>query len=487
MTLSALSRSALKPSIIKSVTVCALALAVTACGATTPSAPIEVAPPPSPVVGPIPEPVVQPVELAERAYTPPHLKGQDITRIGLLLPFTASSNAARAEAARILRAAELALFERGDDTLLLMPKDTRGTPEGARQAASAAISDGAELILGPLFSPAVDAAGQIARAQDVPMLAFTTDTRVVGDGVFQLSFPPDEEVRRVTEFAALQGATRYGFIGPASQYGQVAHRAYQRTIDELIGKNPEPVEVEIELPIPEDLSEEELAEYEVETEMRWFEEGLVAATYYDGGISAMTEAAARLATIGVEELDPAEAARMTGLNWQPSLASPFQVVLLPEGGDELRMLAPVLLYEDIDPLLVKFIGTGLWREPDLLREPALSNGWFAGPDPEARSRFEAVYEGLFDEPPSRLAGLGYDATSLAALFAQEGVFTKERLMDPNGFVGVDGLFRFRENGTIERGLAVYTVRRGQFRVLDPAPARFDLIEEPDDVEPEEAF
>ncbi|MFW6412924.1 MAG: hypothetical protein ACOC0V_02195, partial [Oceanicaulis sp.] len=156
-------------------------------------------------------------------------------------------------------------------------------------------------------------------------------------------------------------------------------------------------------------------------------------------------------------------------------------------------LAPVLLYEDVDPLLVKFLGTGQWRDPAVTREPALQYGWFAGPDPDARSRFESVYETVYGEAPSRLAGLGYDAASLAALFAAEDDFSARRLSDPDGFVGVDGLFRFRDDGTIERGLAVYTVRPSGFEVLDPAPRRFglspfeDVGGEPDDVEPEEAF
>ncbi|MEQ8404615.1 MAG: penicillin-binding protein activator [Oceanicaulis sp.] len=465
------------------------ALALAACEtAPAPTAPVQTIPE-SPVVGAPPEPATVPVDLAERAYTPAHLNGVPITRVGVLLPFTASSDAARREASRILRAAELALFERGGEALVLLPKDTGGTNRGAREAAQAAISDGADLILGPLFSAAAAAAGEEAREAGVPVIAFSTDATVAGDGVYLLSFPPDEEVRRITEYVADLGADRFAFIGPNTAYGQVASEAYSRTIEDALGESPEPVKVEVELPLPEDAPEDA----EPRTQMRTFERGLVATAFYDGGVSAMTEAAARLASIGVETLDPAEAAVMSGRNWEPSPASPFQVVLLPEGGDQLRILAPVLVYEDIDPLLVKFIGTGQWRDPAVTREPALINGWFAGPDPSARARFERVYESVYNETPSRLAGLGYDAASLAALFASDDDFSQGRLTDPDGFVGVDGLFRFRETGTIERGLAVYTVRRGGFEVLDPAPQSFDMdpflpdgaMGEPVDVEPDQ--
>lgn len=412
-----------------------------------------------------------PIAMQDPAYTPAHLAGEDITRVAVLLPFSARSSAARNEAQNILRAAELALFERAGDTLVLLPKDTAGTAAGARIATQSAIADGADLVIGPLFSAAAAAAGDVAREQGVPIIAFSTDETVSGDGVYLLSFPPGEEVRRVTEYVLDQGATRLAYIGPSTAYGQIAREAFSETITARMGEDPEPVQVTVEVFPPEDAPDD--AQPEDRTFV--FDQGFVAEAFYDGGVSAMTEAAARLATLGVERLDPAQAAQMTGANWTPSAGSAFQVVLLPEGGDQLRMLAPVLLYEDIDPLLVKFIGTGLWRNPDLAREPALAHGWFAGPDPGARERFETVFDQVYGVAPSRLAGLGYDAASLAALFAAEGgVFTDERLTDPDGFVGVDGLFRFREDGTIERGLAVYTVRRGGFYVLDPAPERFEL-------------
>jgi hypothetical protein len=464
-------------------------ITLAACASTEPTAPVVTAPPP--VVGQTPSPAVLAVEIAELGYTPNHMRGLDIQRVAILLPFSARASGARTEAENILNAAELALFERAGESVLLIPKDTGGTPAGARAAAEGALADGADLILGPLFSGAVAAAGEVAAAENVPLIAFSTDSTVAGEGVFLLSFPPNEEVRRVTQYALEQGATRFGFAGPATAYGQVAYSAYSDVIVDALGEEPEPELAMVEIPLPEgeEPAIDPLTGEEVEPEMeeREFATGLVAEAFYDGGISAMTEAAARLASIGVERLDPAEAAEMTGANWQPSPASPFQVLLLPAGGDDLRMLAPVMLYEDIDPLLVKFIGTGLWRDPSLAREPALAHGWFAGPEPDARARFEAVYEEIFETEPSRLAGLGYDAASLAALLAAEGAgFTAARLNDPEGFLGVDGLFRFRENGTIERGLAVYTVRRGGFDILDPAPQSFEEMEEPVNVEPDPA-
>ncbi len=464
-------RARLRPSLAGALVTIA-ALALTACGATTPTAQLP-AGPSSPVVGGPPEPATAAADMTQRVYTPAHLAGREreLVRVGLLLPFGARSAGARAEASQLLRAAELALFEQGEATMLLLPKDTGGTAEGGREAAESAIADGADLIIGPLFSAAADAVGEIARAARVPVIAFSTDANVAGNGLYLLSFPPEEEVRRVTEFALDQGATRFAAVTPDSAYGQLARDTYAATIGARLGFDPLPEVSSVTLPVPDNAPEGTTPR----TVERSFRTGLVGSESYSGDVESMTQAARRLARLGVETLDPRRAATMSGANWQPSPGSPFQVVLLPEGGDRLRMLAPVLVFQDIDPLLVKFIGTGLWRDSNLVREPALANGWFASAEPEARGRFERAYEAVYRDSPSRLAGLAYDALTLAALMAREpGSGDARRFIEqPGGFNGVDGLFRFRPDGTIERALAVYTIQGGQFRVISPAPQQFD--------------
>ncbi|MCC5996759.1 MAG: penicillin-binding protein activator [Oceanicaulis sp.] len=460
----------IRPSLAGALAAAALA-GLSACGPSAPSGqiPLETT---RPVIGEAPEPAVAAVDMIERVYTPAHLAGQEreLLRVGLLLPFSARSEAARAEASRILRGAELSLFEQGVDTVLLLPKDTRGTAEGGREAAESALSDGADLIIGPLFSAAAEAAAGVARAARKPVIAFSTDTTIAGDGLYLLSFPPQEEVRRVTEHVLDEGATRFAAVAPDTAYGRVAIDAYGAAIAARLGPDPLPEVSTVEVPLP-DGAPEGAEPRRIE---RTFRTGLVASELYDGGVDAMTQAARRLARLGVERLDPREAARMSGANWRPTPGSPFQVVLMPEGGDQLRMLGPVLMFENIDPLLVKFIGTGLWRDQALTREPALAHGWFAGPEPEARARFERVYEAMYGERPSRLAGLGYDAVALAAMMARErGQDVRALLERPSGFDGVDGLFRFRPDGTIERALAVYTIQGGQFRVISPAPEQFE--------------
>jgi len=51
-------------------------------------------------------------------------------------------------------------------------------------------------------------------------------------------------------------------------------------------------------------------------------------------------------------------------------------------------------------------------------------------------------------------------------------FGRDAIMNPNGFSGIDGIFRFGNSGMAERGLAILELRNGTIQVKDPAPRSF---------------
>lgn len=406
-----------------------LALMVTACSTTAPrptpypTGPVEQGP-----VDPVPdfEPVEPGVDTpdersddGDEAYqrkglTPPHMEGRDIKRLALLLPFSSSSDRLRQEAESMMKAAELAVFEQETADVLLIALDTGGTPEGASSAAQAALNSGADVILGPILSGSVTAAKQIARRSGTPVLAFSTDQSVAGNGAYLLSFPPEAEVERIVEFAADSGVVRYAFLGPTSEYGRRVNEAYRKAVQENGG------------------------------------EITASASYSGDDISVMQEPARGMAA--------------------QYRSARYQAIILPEGGTALRSLAPLLPYYNVNPSTVQFLGTGLWKNSTTVREPALNGGVFAGPDPDAQAAFEESYDSAYGEANSRLASLAYDAVAIGAYVADgKPKGRMERLEDPNGFYGADGLIRFEADGKPQRGLAVYQVRNGKFVVVDPAP------------------
>ena len=156
----------------------------------------------------------------------------------------------------------------------------------------------------------------------------------------------------------------------------------------------------------------------------------------------------------------------------------YDAVIIPEGGDRLRSVALLLPYYDIDPSKIRFIGTGLWDDETIGREPALVGGWFAAVPPALSNTFANRYAEVYNARPPRVASIAYDAVALAALLAVEISYRGEarfgagKLTAVTGFSGANGLFRLNANGLTERGLAVVEVRRDGTRVIDPPSDTF---------------
>ena len=161
----------------------------------------------------------------------------------------------------------------------------------------------------------------------------------------------------------------------------------------------------------------------------------------------------------------------------PPAQPPFNAVLMPVGGENALEIASLLSNYNMPPQTVKRLGTGLFDDPALMVEKNLNGAWFAAPSPRLRTDFEKRFRSTFNETPPRLASLAYDATALAAVLARRGadgqpLFDRNSITNPNGFAGIDGIFRFRADGTAERGLAVLEYNNGTMKIIDDAPRTF---------------
>jgi branched-chain amino acid transport system substrate-binding protein len=431
-----------------------LAAVLVACQ-TTPKGP-PAAPPtgPQPILG---APQITLPPSAPQAQVPPSIAGAKV-RVALLLPLSASNVEIRNVASALLDSAELAVFKVNNANLMLLPKDTGGTSAGAAAAAQAAIRDGAQLILGPLLRDEVQAVSPIAHARNIPVLAFSSDRDVAGNGVFLLSFQPEQEIKRVTRYAVSQGRSSFAALIPNSAYGQRVESAFVSAVQTA---GAQVVALQSYERSPAEMSDpvKTLADYEKREAQHAAGHNLPTPAYASGTPYG-----------GVSSLD-----RM--MQYQTYGNRPFDAVLLPEGGTLLRALAPLLPYFDIDPRKIKVLGTGLWDDPSIRREPALIGGWFAAPPPsDAYRTYVASFRQAFKANPPRIASLSFDAVALAGALANLPAaqrFSIAELTNPNGFSGVDGIFRFTPDGDTQRGLAVMEVTKKGFRVIDPAPTTFE--------------
>jgi ABC-type branched-subunit amino acid transport system substrate-binding protein len=359
-----------------------------------------------------------------RGYQPRHLEGSQtvaVRRLAVMLPFSSPDAEVRKIAQGLFNAAQMALFEVGADNIVLLPRDVGA--EGADLSAEAekAARDGAEAFIGPLFSQQIAPVAREARQAQAPVFSFSTDVSALGQGAYLMSLTPRTEVARIIEWAASQGVTRFAMLGPNSTYGRTVESALREAVSRHGGI-------------------------------------VISVEYYNPGDPSPQAAARRLSAI-VKAEDAAAPGRVA--------------VLLPERGVQLRTIASLLPYFDVNVRRVRFLGTGAWNDPDVWREPSLFGGAFPAPDPEAQADFERRYAALFGEAAPRLSSFGYDAAALAATLARIGRLETGMIERTEGWGGVNGLFRLTPEGDVERALSVMQVQeQGGVRIVAPALKAF---------------
>jgi branched-chain amino acid transport system substrate-binding protein len=341
--------------------------------------------------------------------------GEGQVRVAMILPLSAQGNAGVA-AQSMKNAAEMALAEFKSPNVQLLVKDDGGTPQGAQAGAQQAISEGAEIIIGPLFAQSVSAVGQVARARNIPVIAFSTDASVAARGVYLLSFLPETDVRRIVEFAVSRGKRSFAALLPDNAYGTVVEAAFQQEVSRRGGR-------------------------------------VLALEKYPPDANRMSEAARRVA----------------------QAANQVDSIFIPDGADAVPQVVQALAADGVNLKRVQLLGTGLWDDPRIFSTAALEGGWYAAPESTGFRSFSGRYRARYGQDPVRTATLAYDAVALvAALVKTQGPqrFSEQVLTNPSGFAGIDGVFRFRPEGPNERGLAVLRVTPSGGQVISPAPRSF---------------
>ena len=398
-------------SVLRALILAFVVLAAAACG---PRSATVVAPPQTSA----PSAGVMEANVMGGGLTPPppsDVHGAPV-RVALLVPMS-GPNATLGQA--MFQAAQLAIFDIGIDNLELVPRDTGTTPADAQQAATAALDDGAQLILGPLLADSVRAVKGVAKARGVNVITFSTDGTLAGDNTFVMGFMPDAQVDRVVSFAATKGYRTAAIVAPRDKYGDAVVAAFENQARRS---------------------------------------GIT--------INGRLRFSADKATMQQEVKDFA------------AKLAPTQAVFVPVGGAQLDAVTAALSFNGMTPDKIKYLGTGLWDDAAVAGMAGVQGGWFAGPSPRSYQTFETKYRSTYGSAPPRLASLAYDATALAAVLTRTGgqrggaTFDRASLTNPNGFAGMDGIFRFNNGGLIERGLSVLEIRQRRVVEAEASPRTF---------------
>jgi branched-chain amino acid transport system substrate-binding protein len=333
----------------------------------------------------------------------------DRHKVALLLPITGPDGAVGQS---IANATTLALLDTKNTSIRMTTYDTT---LGVDTAARKAVADGNKLILGPLRSDDVIGVANIAKPARVPIISFSNDVGAAGPNVFLLGHLPNQSIDRIVRFAKGKNLTRFAGVVPKNVYGQRAYSNLTKSVRDAGGT-------------------------------------LITIQEIDASVASMDAAARKIKAAGAVD-----------------------AVLIADNGRAAVNIIPSLRRNGVNA--PKFLGTDLWNVDDTLsNNPALTGAWFASVADGLYNQYAQKYQARFGTSPQRLSSLGYDGVLLVARVAQNWklgtAFPIARLTDPEGFIGIDGAFRFMPNGVSERMLEVQEIQRGKFVVMDPAPKSF---------------
>ncbi|WP_299601851.1 penicillin-binding protein activator [uncultured Tateyamaria sp.] len=340
--------------------------------------------------------------------------------VALLVPRGSGQASDELLANNLENAARLAMRDLQGVQIDLRVYGTAGNAGTAASQAAQAVNDGAQIIIGPLYADAANAAGVAVAPQNVNVLAFSNNTSIAGGNVFVLGSTFENIANRLVTYAARQGKDRVVVVHAQDVAGQIGRNAIQQAISRsgatLVGT--------VDYPLSQ--------------------QGLVAAVPR------------------VKSAVDNSAANAVFMTATPAAGLPLLSQLLPEAG--------------INPTATQYVGITRWDlPPQTLELPGVQGGWFALPDPARSSAFQAQYQAAYGNAPHPVAGLAFDGiAAIGALAAQgnSGALTGAALTQGSGFQGASGIFRLRPDGTNERGLAIATVRDNKVVVIDAAPRGF---------------
>lgn len=360
---------------------------------------------------PVQQPSRTPPPVVRPDVEPPTLIPRDEARnkVAVLVPLTGPNAGVGTS---IANAANLALLDSGGTAIRITVYDTAG---GAAAAADAALTDGNRLFLGPLLAEDVRVVAPIARRGGVPVISFSNDAGVAGNGTYIMGYTPDQSIERVVRYARDKGAVRFAGLVPDGAYGQRAGQALIGVVERAGGR-------------------------------------MVAMQGFNRAPASLTAAARAL-----------------------NAKTGYDAVVIADNGGIAAAAAGVI--RGGTSRSAHILGTELWSTDRALgKTPMLRGAFFAGVPDMRFDQLVTRYRARYRKTPYRLASLGYDSVLLAVRISRSwrtgAGFPERMLVDPDGFSGVDGAFRFRRDGTAERRLAVHAVTATGTNIVSPAATGF---------------
>ncbi|WP_438996556.1 penicillin-binding protein activator [Candidatus Puniceispirillum sp.] len=363
-------------------------------------------------------------------------KDPDRLRVALMAPLSGTHKQFGEE---LRKGAELALFTIANPKVEMLIYDTAGDGKNDSKvidskaialAAAQAIQNGADIIIGPLFTESVEQVKRIADFNAVPMIVFSNNVDVAGPQRWVMGYLPEQQLDSLLGFAVADGRETFAILAESTAFGKRLAAHAKSRLQEFGFKTEE-----IAILSRDDLADEAMLKRKIRTFARYQEPK-------DDEDILVTKA-------------------------------PYDAVVFAGGPSFALRTAPVLAYYDVGPDNSLYLGTALWNQNQLLSEPSLQGSIFAKRPSVADPVFEDNWGQIWPhDGTGQLARLGFDAMALVSSLTEiDRAEWTAKITDDSGFNGYSGAFRLQENGSNVRAYEIRRIWDGKSDIIQRAPGK----------------
>ena len=354
-----------------------------------------------------------------------HLKDNKI-KIALLLPIGSKDNNLSKLGKSLRDAAFLAKEDLANNLLEIRTYDTYGNTRKGILAYNVALEEKNEIIIGPYLSTVTKEISNQIPFNSVNILSLSDDPTIVGRKIFILGDTVVNRANNLIQYAINNKKYRFALIGPVKDDNNKILSLISNKILMNIGT-------------------------------------ITFSSYYSNDVSAISDLAQDIKN------------RIIQTNTD---------VIIFTGEPDKRMSHLAAELADITVNKkdkgIQIMGLTHWENSaSILSEPALQKAWFTMPDQRFRSFYENKFIKKFGYIPHPKSNLAYDAVASLGVIHKNFNNNKNDYFDKfnglfnrNGFIGIDGIFRFNNDRIAEKELSIIQLISGKPNMLKQAKSQF---------------
>jgi len=359
-----------------------------------------------------------------------NLENENILKIGVLLPLSGEfQNIGKS----FLKAIQLALYDISNEDVKIYPKDSKGKALEAYQSAKEFEENGIEIVIGPIFYESLERLGEINK---ITFISFTNKTVNLPKNTIAFGVNIDSQISVLKKYFNKINVNKTLLLSPKSEFTNQSESVAKK--DELkfyrtysYNTNPKKITGEIEK-----ITRYQERKKDLERRIKILEK---SDLFKDKNELKKLE---QMHTLGEVNFD--------------------SVVVL-DFGERLKSVLTSFIFSDVSSNRVSFFTINQWFDETFFNESAMQNLHFPSIDFKNFKKFNKKFLKIYNEKPSKVSILGYDALGLIyyCWFNNNFQFEQDQLFNKHGFKGLHGEFII-ENNLSKQKLNIYKVSEKKF-------------------------